>query len=41
MLDLSTINFVTELHPQNVSLRNPSADKSKEFENFCIWGEGD
>lgn len=36
MLDLSTMNFVAELHPQKIGLRNPGADKSKVFEN-CIW----
>lgn len=40
MLDLSTMNFVAELHPQTISLRNLGADKSKVFENFCIWRGG-
>lgn len=40
MLDLSTMNFVAELHPQKIRLRNPGADKSEVFENFCIWQGG-
>lgn len=38
MLDLSTMNFVAELHPQKIGLRNPGADKSKVFKNCVWWG---
>lgn len=37
MLDLSTMNFVAELYPQKVSLKNVGADNSKVFETYCIW----